>query len=135
MRVNDDYPEFNAETQRKVGPASSACKNVSPYRFWQRALKIRKEHVDLFFYGEFEVIKNTHRNVFAFKRKGGEEVSVTILNFSSGEAEFKFPEGFVIENWLLGSYDSESTEKPKKGTIVLKPWEGLLGVGRWHLQG
>ncbi|CAI4214160.1 unnamed protein product [Parascedosporium putredinis] len=134
MRVNDDYPEFNAEVQRRPEPATDACNNVSPYRFWQRALQIRKEHVELFFYGEFDVIKNTHPNVFAFKRKGGDEVSVTILNFSGGEAEFKFPDGFVIHTWLLGSYDAESTKKAKKGTIILKPWEGLLGVGRWDAQ-
>jgi len=36
MRVNDDYPEWNAEQQ--IGDESSV------YAFWRRALKVRKAH-------------------------------------------------------------------------------------------
>ena len=50
MRVNDDYPTVNAKAQMARGPAAANSPDVSVYRFWQRALQIRKEHVELFFY-------------------------------------------------------------------------------------
>jgi alpha-glucosidase len=36
MRVNDDYPEWNAEQQ--IGDEGSV------HAFWKRALKVRKAH-------------------------------------------------------------------------------------------
>ncbi|SPO05475.1 related to oligo-1,6-glucosidase [Cephalotrichum gorgonifer] len=129
MRVNDDYPTVNAKAQLASGRATPASDSVSPYRFWQRALQVRKAHVDLL-YGGFEIIGDTDPNVFAYKRTGGGQVSVTILNFSGEEAEFHLAEGLKVDNWVLGSYDTSSAEKPKEGVIKLRPWEGLLGVGR-----
>jgi glycosidase len=129
MRVNDDYPTVNAAAQVSAEKASHLSTQVPPYRFWQRALEIRKQHIELFFYGGFEVIKDTHPSVFAFKRRSHSEVSITILNFSGGEAEFTLPEGNEVEAWILGSYDAFSLKKPRTGVIRLMPWEGLLGVG------
>ena len=131
MRVNDDYPTVNAKAQLATPPATAASSGVSVYRFWQRALQIRKEHVELFFYGDFTVVEDTHENVFAFTRQSGVEVSVTILNFSGEEADFAFDGSYDVHEWLMGSYDAESTSKPKDNTVItLKPWEGLMGVGR-----
>lgn len=127
MRVNDDYPVVNAAIQVSAGRANSRSMLVPPYRFWQRALEIRKEHLDLFVYGHFEVIKDTSPSVFAFKRESDLEGSITILNFSGQEAEFTLPAGYEIHSWAMGSYDASSIEKPRKGLIRLLPWEGLLG--------
>jgi oligo-1,6-glucosidase len=127
MRVNDDYPVVNAALQVSAGRANSRSMLVPPYRFWQRGLEIRKQHVDLFVYGDFEIIKDTHPTVFAFKRRCDPEESITILNFSGKEAEFTLPPGHEVQSWALGSYDAVSAEKPKTGLIPLLPWEGLLG--------
>lgn len=144
MRVNDDYTHVNAEAQMACPEADDRSRGVSVYRFWQRALRLRKQHFELFFYGNFEVIKGTHPSVFAFKRESEDEVSVTVLNFSGEEAEFELPRGVEIHEWTLGSYDAITTEKARRasislmdplamkgttGTIRLRPWEGLLGVG------
>jgi len=128
MRVNDDYTIVNAALQVSAGRANSRSMLVPPYRFWQRSLDMRKQHVDLFVYGAFEIIKDTHPSVFAFKRKCISEESITILNFSRKEAEFTLPVGHEVQFWALGSYDSLSTEKPRTGVIHLLPWEGLLGL-------
>ena len=71
MRVNDDYHAVNAKAQIILRRATDP---VSPYRFWQRALQIRKEHAELA-YGDFEVIRDTDPNVFAFKRTRGRHIS------------------------------------------------------------
>lgn len=130
MRVNDDYTAVNAAAQTAAPSATVDSADVSVFRFWQRALQIRKEHVELFFYGDFTAIEGTGERVFAFTRQSGTEVSVTILNFSGEEAEFEFDGSYEIEEWLMGSYDAESTGKKHDNTkIRLRPWEGLMGVG------
>lgn len=129
MRVNDDYPTVNAKSQMSRPRATIEDNNVSMYRFWQRALQIRKEHVELFFYGDFDVIEDTHPSVFAFRRTSGFDVSVTVLNFSGEEADFHLDGTFVVHEWLMGSYDADSTSKTPEKVIRLRPWEGLMGVG------
>jgi oligo-1,6-glucosidase len=131
MRVNDDYPVVNAAIQRSVPRGVKEIKGsmlVTPYRFWQAGLEIRKQYVDLFTYGDFEIIWDAHPTVFAFKRMCDKQESITILNFSSKDAEFTVPPDREVKTWCMGSYDAVSTEKPKTGVIRLLPWEGLLGV-------
>lgn len=129
MRVNDDYRTVNAAAQVAAGRANARSMLVTPYRFWQRALDIRKRHANLFIYGKFELIKDTHPTVFAFKKSHPLEsdVSITVLNFSGEEAEFSIPANYQIRSWVMGSYDSLSTGKSKEGLIQLLPWEGLVG--------
>jgi oligo-1,6-glucosidase len=130
MRVNDDYAVVNAAAQVAAGRANERSALVPPYRFWQRALEIRKQYADLFVYGDFELIKDTHQSVFAFKKscRVGPDVSLTVLNCSGKEAEFTVPTDYEVQSWLLGSYDALSTAKPKEATIKLSPWEGLVGL-------
>ncbi|KAF4338055.1 glycoside hydrolase family 13 [Fusarium beomiforme] len=128
MRVNDDYPIVNAALQTSAGRANDRTMLVSPYRFWQRSIETRKRHADLLVYGEFDIIDNTHPNIFAFKRTTNEERSITILNFSKDEVDFTLPEGQGVKHWAMGSYDALSMEKPKTGVVHLLPWEGLLGI-------
>jgi glycosidase len=131
MRVNDDYPTVNAAAQVSAGKANERSALVPPYRFWQRALEIRKQNTNLFVYGDFELI-DAHPSVFAFKKssKLQPEVSITVLNCSGKESEFKIPDEYVVDSWVLGSYDSLTTDKSKEGIIFLLPWEGLVGLCR-----
>ncbi|KAI3395278.1 hypothetical protein diail_1476 [Diaporthe ilicicola] len=128
MCVNDDYPIVNAAAQVAAGRANERSAIVPPYRFYQRALEIRKQHAGLFIYGAFKLIENTHPTVFAFKKSCGSDVSITVLNFSDKGAEFSIPADCEVQSWVLGSLDSISTDKPKEGTVQLLPWEGMVGL-------
>lgn len=129
MRVNDDYAAVNADIQMTSPRATEKSMFVSPYRFWQRSLDIRKRHVNLLVYGDFEIVGGCHPTVLAFRRwcDEAQEESITILNFSGDEADFELPAGREVGLWAMGSYDVMSTEKPKTGHIRLMPWEGMLG--------
>jgi oligo-1,6-glucosidase len=128
MRVNDDYPIVNAEMQTSAGRANKRSMLVSPYRFWQQVIALRKKHTDLFVYGDFIIEDNTQPNVFAFRRVSESCHSITILNFSKYETTFTFEGDQGVREWALGSYDSLSVEKPRSGVVTLLPWEGLIGV-------
>ena len=123
MRVNDGYKEVNAEKQ-----ASDAGDDLSVWQFWQRGLANRKEHKDVFIYGDFEVLGPESEEIFAYLRKGKQGGSwIVLLNFSGKQTEWLIPDGMKIEGWMAGNYTAKKPEKSLQNVVTLKPWEGLLG--------
>lgn len=124
MHINDDFETYNAQSEAEEKEGDE----LSVLQFWRRGLKNRKDHKASFVYGDFEVLgpENEENPIFAYKRSGGGEVWVVILNLSAEERPFKL-EGVKVQKWVTGTYDGKP-EKPLSGEIVLKPWEGLLGL-------
>ena len=128
MRVNEDFERVNAEAQLQEEE-----EGMSVFRFWQRGLKARKENRDVFVYGGFEVVgatPDTERAVFAYTRTGevdGGGKWLVVLNFSGGDVDWQIPVGCEVEKWVAGNYGKGEIEKGKKGRVVLRPWEGILG--------
>lgn len=138
MRVMDDYATVNVEAQMRDddddddddADHGGDSGNLSVWRFWQRALRDRKEHKDVFVYGDFEELTHEHPQVFAYVRtstasKG--ERWVVVLNFSGRHVEWDLPDGFQVEAWPRGNYAKGPVGKPRTGMVPLKPWEGVLG--------
>lgn len=127
MRVMDDYKTVNATTQ--IDFKSDA--ELSPWQWWQRALKDRKEHKDVFVYGDFEDLSADHEKVYAYLRTSStnpKEKWVVVLNFSGKEETWTLPAGADVEFWAATTHGKGKAEdKPLTGTLTLKPWEGLLG--------
>ncbi|SMR42775.1 unnamed protein product [Zymoseptoria tritici ST99CH_1E4] len=132
MRVNDDYTTYNVEAQLAEGDGGSKG-DMSVLAFWRRGLKNRKEHKDVFVYGEFTLLsEEKDETVFAYKRTSGKEAFVTVLNFSGKSVEWKVPEGAKVEKWVAGNYEDREggLEKGVEGVVKLEAWEALLGVAR-----
>jgi oligo-1,6-glucosidase len=126
MRVMDDYSIINAETQIKA----SGLNELSTWQFWERGLRDRKEHADVFVYGDYEEIGCAEDpNVFAYMRtsQAGEKWLV-VLNFSGKLVEWTSQS--EMEFWACSNYTKGRADKPHKGSISLKPWEGVLGKCR-----
>lgn len=125
MMVNTDYQTVNATAQRTYKSAD----DLSVLQFWKRGLANRKEHKDVFVYGDFQLLDSEHPTVFAYKRTGDEGAAfVTVLNFSDDEAEWTLPEKAKVEKWVAGNYTAGAPEKSTSGYIKLRPWEGVLGM-------
>ncbi|KAI1875830.1 uncharacterized protein JN550_002116 [Neoarthrinium moseri] len=123
MRVMDDYKTINAEAQMK-----DDSENLSVWQFWQRGLKDRKEHADVFVYGDFEELTHEHPQVFAYTRTSAKgEKWLVVLNYSGRQVEWLLPEGLKVDFWAAGNYTKGRVEKPKSAIVPLKPWEGVLG--------
>lgn len=127
MRVMDDYRTVNATTQMNF----KSDAELSPWQWWQRALKDRKEHKDVFVYGDFEDLSADHDKVYAYLRTSStnpKEKWVVVLNYSGKEETWTLPTGTDVEFWAATTYGrGKAEDKPSTGTITLKPWEGLLG--------
>lgn len=130
MRVMEDSREgINARAQQ----AFASDTEWSPWQWWQRALRDRKRHKDVFVYGGFEDVSEAHDKVYAYLRTSSTnkgEAWVVALNFSGEEqAGWALPPGVRVGEWVATTYGKEGPEddKAKEGAVVLKPWEGLLG--------
>ncbi|KAI1410639.1 glycoside hydrolase family 13 protein [Hypoxylon sp. FL1857] len=124
MRIMDDYQTVNVETQMKTDDPNEN----SVWQFWQEALKQRKEHADVFVYGDFQELSPEHPEVFAYIRKSVKgERWLVVLNFSKKELEWTMPQGLEIESWISGNYVKGTLDKLKQTSVLLKPWEGVLG--------
>ncbi|KAH6660894.1 trehalose-6-phosphate hydrolase [Truncatella angustata] len=124
MRVMNDYKTINAEVQMSDNSPDS----LSVWQFWQRGLKDRKEHADVFVYGDFEELSHEHPHVFSYVRtsvKG--EKWVVVLNFSGKQVEWYLPEDLKVGFWAASNYAKDRVDKPRASMIPLKPWEGILG--------
>ncbi|KAG5929434.1 hypothetical protein E4U42_005901 [Claviceps africana] len=75
MRVHDNYKEINAASQ--VDDAASV------FQIYRLSLAKRKEHKDLFVYGDFELVDEKNDKIFAYKRVASNgEAALVVCNFS-----------------------------------------------------
>ncbi|KZF22244.1 glycoside hydrolase family 13 protein [Xylona heveae TC161] len=124
MRVNDDFRRVNVAAQMK--PSSDG--DLSVWQFWQRGLENRKKHKGAFIYGNFIAVNPEDDNVFAYTRTGSQDGTwLVVLNFSKEEQLWEVPPDFELEAWVAGNYTPNAPDKGRRGTIRLKPFEGLLG--------
>lgn len=86
-------------------------------------------------YGDFEMLDGAHESVVAFRRWGEEGEGgqfLTVLNFSGGEVVWEGlgMGGLRVGRWVAGNYDERGLKGRGVGgeVVVLRPWEGLLGV-------
>ncbi|KAF2787525.1 glycoside hydrolase family 13 protein [Melanomma pulvis-pyrius CBS 109.77] len=129
MRVVPDYTYINAAAQLTTPNPTPGT--LSVHAFWKRGLENRKKHKDVFVYGDFEVIDPQHEKVVAWKRWSETEAFVTVLNFSGEEIQWTGLDGSGVEvkKWVAGNYDERELERRGTGgKVVLRAWEGLLGV-------
>jgi len=125
MRIMDDYKHgINAEDQINGGTDDE----LSIWQFWQRGVKDRKEHADVFVYGDYQELSPEDPSIFAYGRTGAlGERWLVVLNFSGKEVDWVLPESLVVDFWACSNYVKGQPEKPQQGHIPLKPWEGILG--------
>jgi len=123
MRVNDDYKTVNAEAQRKQNDNG----DLTVLQFWKRGLENRKQHKDVFVYGDFHLLDKDHACVFAYKRNSEKEAFVVVLNFSGKTVEWAIPDQAKVKSWVAGTYGPGQPELATSGTLRLRPWEGALG--------
>ena len=129
MRVMDDFETCNAEVEMGQDGDNDNDDDLSVWRFWQRGLANRKEHADCFVYGGYQTVDGAEKgSVFAYLRTGEKSGKwLVVLNFSGEHVQWHLPEDVKVQGWMAGNYLKGKPDKPTKGRVGLRPWEGLLG--------
>lgn len=123
MRVNDDYKDINVASQ-----VSDTNPLTSVFAFWKRGLANRKEHKDIFVYGDFELVDPENEKVVAYRRWGEDRAVLVVLNFTGGDVEWNGIGDLKVKKWWAGNYDEKGLDaKAKSSAIGLRPWEGMIG--------
>jgi glycosidase len=60
MSIHPDFPTWNAQAQ--------LADPESPFHYWRRVLRLRKQHKDVFVYGDFEMLDMDHPCIVAYLR-------------------------------------------------------------------
>ncbi|RSL81112.1 hypothetical protein CEP51_006075 [Fusarium floridanum] len=116
MRVNDNYREINA--------ASQTSDPDSVYHCWRRVLEKRKEHVDIFVYGDFQLVDEAHEKVFAYSRKADNgDTALVVCNFAAETVSWILP---AKAREVLISPTGRALEDLNGGEIQLAPCEAFV---------
>ncbi|KAG7666305.1 MAL6 [[Candida] subhashii] len=116
-RVNDNYEEINVKSQLE--------NDNSLLNFWKKSLKVRKEHKDLFIYGNFKVLDYDNKNTFTFVKELQDSHSpkaYVVLNFSTDSINF--------EKLIDGEFSliHSNVSKHEIDHDVLTPYEGRIYI-------
>ncbi|KAF3935283.1 Alpha-glucosidase [Dactylella cylindrospora] len=119
MRANPSYEYINAETQ--VGDKES------PFQFWKNVLRLRKEYLDVFVYGGFDMVEGAvdDEQVLAYRRSYGAKEAVVICNWGSNKIQrSKAVLGLEGDGWktLIASNANIS----EGDSVDLLPWGALV---------
>ncbi|KAI5829976.1 glycoside hydrolase family 13 protein [Schizophyllum commune Tattone D] len=115
MRVNDDYPSWNAEKQ--ISDPNSVRS------FWRKLLELRKEK-PILIYGDFKLLFEDSEDVFAFQRSLGNATALVYLNFRDKDVQSSFPSDIGSHfEYGLGNY---ADGNQSLDNFVLRPYEARV---------
>lgn len=122
LEVCKNYKEINAD--------SSLKDKSSVFYHYQKLINLRKEY-DIISYGDFELILEEHKDIFAYLRHYKNEKLLVINNFYGRETKFELPMGFEFNDYkssvLISNYSDCSKTFNK---VKLRPYESIV----YHLE-
>ncbi|MGZ7441159.1 glycoside hydrolase family 13 protein [Paenibacillus sp. TH7-28] len=117
IAVNPNYAEINA--------AQAVRDRGSVYHYYKELIRLRKRY-EVFVYGEYRLLLEDHPEIYAYTRTLEDTRLLVILNFSSGEPEFEWPDSVKIEGieLLISNYKPDKWEDLRH--LRLRPYEARV---------
>ena len=112
--VNKNYKDINAKKELED-------KN-SIFHHYRKLIEIRK-HNDTIIYGDYKLLAEADKNIFAYIRKLNGDKILVVCNFYQNEANFKLKYDFHLAEILLSNYDDSSTLLEN---LTLRPYEAIM---------
>jgi glycosidase len=117
FRVNDTYDACNAEAQ--VGVSGSS------FEYWRSILSLRKQILDVFVYGAFQMVDTEHEDIFAYERTFKGQSVLVVCNFRQHTVDWVLPAGFNVKDQLISNYDGVEAHE---SLVRLRPFEAFAIV-------
>ncbi|KAL4884795.1 glycoside hydrolase superfamily [Aspergillus karnatakaensis] len=122
MSVNPEYTRVNAEDQVK-DPQSL-------YHFWASVLKLRKAYLDIFVYGNYELVDRDNQEVYAYTRTYGTSQALVLANWTDRDLSWNAAthKADQFKEILLDSYESARAAQGQFAgeQWTLRPYEAVV---------
>ncbi len=115
IHVTDNYDEINVEAAR-------ADEN-SIWQYYRELMDLREER-DVFVYGDYELIDPEHPEVFAYRRRLGDEELIVVCNFFGGHPHIHIGDLADEATLVVSNYDVD--EIPEDRVLELRPYEARV---------
>jgi oligo-1,6-glucosidase len=117
IKVNPNYKEINV-TEALADPNSV-------FFYYKKLIQLRKEN-PVIVYGTYDLLLDTHEEIYAFTRTLEDDHLLVILNFSSNSPIFYLPESISYSSMelLISNYNVDMNENTHQ--VTLRPFEARV---------
>jgi oligo-1,6-glucosidase len=117
IKVNPNYKEINV--------AEALADPNSVFYYYKKLIQLRKEN-PVIVYGTYDLILDSHEEIYAFTRTLEHDRLLVILNFSSKSPIFYLPESIAYSSMelLISNYHVDMNENTHQ--ITLRPFEARV---------
>ena len=117
MKVNPNYTTINA------GQALADPNSI--FYYYQKLIRLHKEN-PVIVYGAYDLLLETHEQIYAFTRTLEDDRLLVILNFSSEMTAFALPASVPLsgKELLISNYEVDPTDDIH--SITLRPFEARV---------
>jgi len=117
IKVNPNYKEINV--------AQALTDRDSIFYYYQKLIQLRRKN-PVIVYGSYDLIFDSHEEIYAFTRTLDEDRLLVILNFSDKSPVFDLPEHIpsTTGNLLISNYEVDSPHNIRQ--ITLRPYEARV---------
>ncbi|KAJ5692291.1 hypothetical protein N7462_001714 [Penicillium macrosclerotiorum] len=122
MSVNTDYVRINAAAEVK-DPNST-------YHFWASVLGLRKKYLDVFVYGDWNIVDGSSQEVFGYIRQYENQRALVLCNWTASSIEWDASINGIseVKEVLLNNYEGTSkvAQRLSGGSWPLRPYEAVV---------
>lgn len=117
IRVNSNYKEINV--------AAALADPDSVFHYYKKLIRLRKEN-PVIVYGTYDILLESHEEIYAFTRTLEDDRLLVILNFSRNSPVFYLPANISYSNaeLLISNYNVDINENTHQ--ITLRPFEARV---------
>ena len=117
IKINHNY--------KKINVAQALADKDSVFYYYKNLIQLRKDN-PIIVYGSYDLILDSHEEIYAFTRTLENDRLLVILNFSENTPEFNLPENITYSNsdLLISNYKVDSSDDIHK--ITLRPYEARV---------
>jgi oligo-1,6-glucosidase len=117
IKVNPNFKEINV--------ANALADRDSVFHYYKKLIQLRKEN-PIIVYGAYDLILESHEEIYGFTRTLEEDRLLVILNFSKNSPIFVLPEDITFSGTelLISNYRVDSNENTRE--FPLRPFEARV---------
>ena len=117
IKVNPNHSTINAK-QALADPQSI-------FYYYQKLIRLRRDN-PIIVYGRYDLILESHREIYAFTRTLEDDRLLVILNFTKNKPVFELPSSvlFAEKELLIGNYAVDPIEDIR--LLTLRPYEARV---------